>query len=87
MTRDNVILFVISTFMTSDRNQSPPSYLAPIPKKVLVHTQLIYMYTQQLAELLGAHESLKIKSGDSFRRHTILFPSFSVYVLGKDAFI
>jgi hypothetical protein len=41
-----------------------------------------YIFTQQLTDFLGAHESLARKLGDIFcRLKTLLFPSLKIYFL------
>ncbi len=74
MTTDNVTCFVISTFMSSKRNQfyPHPSYPPP-PNNSLKHTHGAYIYTQQLTDFLGAHDNEESKIGDIFRRRTFLF--------------
>jgi hypothetical protein len=42
-----------------------------------MHTELTYMKTEQLADFLGAHESLKIKLGNIFR-HCIFLSLFTI---------
>jgi hypothetical protein len=39
------------------------------------------VYTQQLTDFSGAHESLKGKLGDIIRRHYLLFRNFTIYFL------
>ncbi len=61
----------------------PPTTL-PSPNNSLVlyiHTELIGVNKQQLADFRGAQASINIKLGNIFHRSTFLFPFLSIYVL------
>jgi hypothetical protein len=66
---------VIFTSMSSERNRFYPS-----PNNSLEHTHRAYINTQQLADFLGAHESLNIKLGDIFVvvHSRVLLPCYSM---------
>jgi hypothetical protein len=64
------------------RETSPAPPLTPPPNSLLIHTHIaLYMYTQTADWYLRSHESLKSKLGDIFRRHTLVFPTSTIYFL------
>jgi hypothetical protein len=72
---NNVTSFVISTFMSSKRNQFYPHPSDPNSRtNSLMHSHRAYMYTLKLTDFQGAHESSESILGDIFR-----FPSLAIY--------
>jgi hypothetical protein len=74
---------MILTFMSSERKQFYTHLSHPSPNKLPVHTHkaFICIHTQLKTNFLRAYESLDNKSGDIFRRRTLLFPSLTIHFL------